>query len=40
MTQYEATCSNCGGKVLHLERESTVDRCDSCKGKPQKGPAK
>ncbi len=37
MTQYEATCHNCGGKVLHLEQDSIVERCDACKGKPPKG---
>ncbi len=37
MTQYEATCANCGGKVLHLERTAHVETCDACKGKPQKG---
>lgn len=37
MTQYEATCANCGAKVLHLEKIATVERCDECKGKPPKG---
>lgn len=36
MTQYEATCQNCGGKVLHLEQIATVTRCDACKGVPPK----
>jgi len=40
MTQYLATCANCGGKVLHLEQAPIVDRCDACKGEPQKGPKK
>jgi len=35
MTQYLATCTNCGGKVMHLEKESTVPRCDACKGEKQ-----
>lgn len=36
MTQFEATCKNCGGKVLHLLQSATVDRCDACKGESQK----
>ncbi len=36
MTQYLAVCANCGGMVTHLEKDSTVERCDACKGKPQK----
>ena len=40
MTQYLATCDNCGGKVQHLEQSATVARCDACKGEPQKGPKK
>lgn len=32
MTQYLATCSNCGGKVNQLEQTATVDTCDACKG--------
>jgi len=36
MTQYLATCSNCGGKVSQLEQTATVDRCDACKGQPPK----
>lgn len=40
MTQYLATCANCGGKVQHLEQTATVERCDACKGEPQKGPKK
>ncbi len=37
MTQFLAKCTNCGGLVSHLEEAPTVDRCDACKGKPQKG---
>lgn len=40
MTQYLATCLNCGGKVQHLEQSATVERCDECKGEPQKGKPK
>ncbi len=36
MTQYEATCANCGGKVLHLLPEATVAQCDACKGEKVK----
>jgi len=36
MTQYLATCSNCGGKVNHLEAEPVVERCDACKGEKVK----
>lgn len=32
MTQYLATCLNCGGMVSQLEQKSTVERCDACKG--------
>ncbi len=35
--QYLATCLNCGGKVNQLEQTATVERCDACKGLPQKG---
>jgi len=35
MTQYLATCLNCGGKVNHLEQSGTVERCSACKGLPQ-----
>ncbi len=37
MTQYEAVCQNCGGRVLHLEKSGWVERCDACKGVPQEG---
>lgn len=37
MTQYEATCTNCGGKVLHLMQSATVSRCDECKGDAELG---
>ena len=30
MTQYLATCENCGGKVQHLEQSATVKTCDAC----------
>ena len=40
MTQYLATCLNCGGKVNQLEQTATVERCDACKGEPQKGKPK
>ncbi len=36
MTQYLATCDNCGGIVAHLEQIATVPKCDACKGKPPK----
>ncbi len=35
MTQYLATCDNCGGLVSHLEQTATVKTCDACKGKPK-----
>lgn len=38
MTQFEATCTNCGGRVLHLLPAATVERCDACKGLEQKLP--
>jgi len=37
MTQYEATCTCCGGKVLHLEQRAVVERCDECKGDKKVG---
>ncbi len=40
MTQYQATCLNCGSIVSHLEQSATVERCDECKGEPPKGPKK
>ncbi len=36
MTQYLAKCLNCGGMVSHLEKDSTVQRCDACKGEKVK----
>jgi len=36
MTQFLATCKNCGGKVSHLEKSATVERCDACKGEKVK----
>lgn len=39
MTQYEATCSNCGSKVLHLMQSASVQRCDECKGNVKAGEA-
>ena len=35
MTQYEATCRLCGGKVMHLMQSATVERCSACKGDPE-----
>ena len=40
MTQYLAQCTNCGGWVHQLKQVATVERCDACKGEPQKGPKK
>jgi len=32
MTQYEAQCTLCGSRVMHLMQSATVERCDECKG--------